>query len=245
MFGQKDPFGLGSTGARRALRMPVGRLRHEEVMAASQERLTLAAHSGNADEELIANRILDNARDFSTWERQHAQLMQQIVGAGAAAAQKCELLNASFALVHRKALFEYLRSSGIRGDDRVRLIRRFFAYSDYSKAMVSEHANYLRSAASYMCSNHVGTSLLLDDVFDEPLAKYEELYGDYFRVYCEVEVSTERRSIEALEPLLITLKREVYDWRQALVSLAQSQSGIWRTPTELAKRAKQAKQRGR
>lgn len=219
------------------------RLRHDAFMEASQARLTLAMHSGNADEERIALRILDNPRDFSTWEQQHSGLMRQIVAAGSPTAEKCDLLTASLALIHRKALFEYLKSSGIRGEDRVRLMNNFFSMTDYSKAIVNEHGNYLRSAASYLCSSHVGFTVMLDDVFDEPLSQYEQLYGDYFRVYCGLAVATDRDEVQTLEPLASTLKREVSDFRAALISLAQSQSGVWRTPAELARRSQADKTR--
>lgn len=212
-------------------------------MEASQARLTIAMHSGNPDEERIALRILDNPRDFSAWEQQHSGLMRQIAATGSPAAEKNELLAASLALIHRKALFEYLKTSAVRGEDRVRLVKNFFERSDYSKAIVAEHGNYIRSAASYMCSSHVGLAIMLDDVFDEPLSQYEQLYSDYFRVYCGLVVTTDRDEVQTLEPLAATLKREVNDFRHALIALAQSQSGVWRTPAELARRAKDNKKK--
>lgn len=163
--------------------------------------------------------------------------MRRIVVAGSADAQKCELLAASVNLIHRKALFEYLQSSHIRNLERIRLFEHFFSHADYQTSVISEHGNYLRSAASYMCSSHVGTHLMLDDIFDRPLLDYERLYAEYFRVYCDfMMIPGNDPSADCVRPLLVSLKRQVSDWRNALLALAQSRSGIWRTPAELLRK---------
>ena len=211
-------------------------INHDRLMDASRERLSAAAHSGIALEELIAARIFDSAHDFNQWEAHHAAIMRRIIRAGGADAQKSELLSAALALIHSKALFEYLRVSQVRDIDRFRLIKHFFQHSDYSRSVIYEHANYIRSAASYMCSSHVGLHLMLDDVFDQPLREYEQLYADYFRIYCDIAAAPDRESSRYMEPLLTSLKRRVTEWRTALLALAHSRSGIWRTPAELERR---------
>lgn len=207
---------------------------HDHLMEASHDRLSAAARSDTAIEQLIAARVFDNPKDFGRWECHHAGMMRRIVEAGTIDAQKCELLSASMALVQRKALFEYLRDSGTRGKDRVRLIGYFFRQSDYSRAVIAEHGVYIRSAASYMCSSHIGAKVMLDDVFVQPLLEYEELYSQYFRVYCQLVVAQDRDDEDMLmQPLLVSLKTQVCDWRKALFVLAQSHSGIWRRPRGL------------
>lgn len=206
-------------------------LRYERLMEASERRLDAAMHSGIPTEELVACRIFDNPRDFGRWEAQHAGLMRRIVVAPGTVARKCELLTASLALIHRKALFEYLQAGGAKGRTRERLIEHFHATVDYRAAVISEHGNYLRSAASYMCSSHVGTQLLLDDIFGQPLLEYEQLYADYFRLYCDVIIAPAGDARAAsMQPLLALLKRQVCAWRNALLALAHSSSGVWRAP---------------
>jgi hypothetical protein len=214
-------------------------INHERLMDASRDRLSAAARSGIPLEELIAARIFDSPRDFLQWESQHAGIMRRITDAGGVVAQKSELLSVALALIHNKALFEYMRTGKVRNTDRFHLIKHFFRNSDYSKSVVSEHGNYIRSAASYMCSSHVGVNVMLDDVFDQPLLQYEQLYGDYFRVYCGAVIAPGRESSQCMEPLLGSLKRQVSDWRHALLALAHSNSGIWRTPSELERRRNQ------
>lgn len=214
---------------------------YDHLMEASQQRLDAAAHSGVPSEELIAARILDNPKDFSRWENHHSGLMRRTVSSGSAEAQKSELLSASLGLIHRKALFEYLQANQVNGNTRVHLFKHFFGYTDYATSVISEHGNYLRSAASYLCSSHVGRHLLLDDIFDQPLSDYERLYAQYFRVYCGFVIAADDTEKDCVRPLLASLKREVSDWRGALLALAHSRSGIWRTPAELLRKQAETK----
>jgi hypothetical protein len=212
-------------------------LTHRNLMDESERLLCAAAHCGQPIEELVASRILDNPHDYHCWENEHASIMRPIAMERSGEMQKCALLSASLALVHRKALFEYMRDREVRGTDRRRLMAHFFSRSDYSRALISEHGNYLRSAASYLCSSHLGRQLLLDEIFDEPLQQYEKLYGDYFRAYCDCALLADSDSQTSyMQPLLIPLKQQVNEWREALQALAHSRSGTWRRPNFSAPR---------
>jgi hypothetical protein len=213
----------------------------DELMRASEERLSAAVHSGIPQEQLVAARITDSPRDFSRWEAYHAGLMRKIVLAGGAEAQRTELLSASLGLIHRKATFEYLRVRRLKESERVRFFEHFHAHEDYHGAVIAEHGHYLRSAASYLCSSHVGTHLMLDETFDEPLLQYERLYMEYFRAYCDFVIGSQRGQGGHLATLLMPLKREVCDWREALLALAHSRSGVWRTPEELTRKRRAKK----
>lgn len=210
---------------------PAHPLSHDHLMDESERRLCIAAHCGMPIEEMIAGRVLDNATDFHRWQNEHAAIMRRIAIERHCEAQRSVLLSASMALIHRKALFEYLRDRRIRGDRRRRLMSLFFRQRDYESAMIIEHGNYLRSAASFLCSSHVGRQLLLDPVFDQPLMQYEEIYTDYFRAYCDSVLlpPTDPTAVFAL-PLARQLKQQVNEWRCALQALAISRSGTWRRP---------------
>jgi hypothetical protein len=213
------------------LQEPSRHITHRYLMDESERLICTAAHCGQPLEEMVATRILDNARDYRRWECEHANIMKRIADERSSTLQKCALLSASLALIHRKALFEYMRDCEVRGQDRRLLMAHFFSHSDYSRAVISEHGNYLRSAASFLCSSHVGRELLLDDIFDQPLQQYELLYADYFRAYCDCALQSLRPQNASVEPLLIPLKQQVNEWRQALLALAHSRSGTWRRPT--------------
>jgi hypothetical protein len=208
-----------------------GRLSHDRLMEASQRRINHAVTSGEPDEQRVATRILDSTRAYRRWENEHASLMRRIAAERLPAVQKAELLTISLSLIHRKALFEHLRDERIRGRHRQQIMAHFFHHRDYASAVVAEHGRYVQSAASYLCSSHVGSSLMFDALFESPLAEYEDLYASYFRTHCDIALASDRDAIAtSMVPVLLDLKAQVSEWRQALIALTRSQSGIWRRP---------------
>jgi hypothetical protein len=208
------------------------RLTHDRLMEESQRRLANAMLSGRPSEERIAVRLLDSARDYGRWENEHAGLMRSIAAERLPVVQKSGLLNMSLALIHRKALFEYLRDEQIRGTRREEIMAHFHANTDCNTALVTEHTRYVRSAASFMCSSHVGCNVMFDSLFEAPLAEYEDLYASYFRTYCNLQYMRDDDEIaESMRPVLYELKSQIGEWRKALTALTQSQSGIWRRPS--------------
>lgn len=206
-------------------------LSHTRLMEESERRLSDVVLRGEPAEALVASRILDNARDYSLWEDEHAALMRRIAAQRISTAQKSELLNVSLALIHRKALFEYLRDRRVRGQARRTLMAHFFRHRDYHCSVVAEHGQYLRSAASYLCSSHVGGRVMFDALFGAPLAEYEDVYASYFRAYCDrIFTGDDDPIADSMLPLLMEMKAQVGEWRNALTALTQSQSGVWRRP---------------
>lgn len=200
-------------------------------MEESQRRLSNAVRSGEPDEERVATRILDNTRVYQRWENEHATLMRQIAVERLPGVQKAQLLTVSLSLIHRKALFEYLRDERIRSVRRQRIMTHFYSHRDYASAVVAEHGRYMHSAASYLCSSHVGSNLMFDALFGTPLAEYEDLYAGYFKAYCDVALASERTTVaQSMQPVLLELKAQIDEWRQALIALSRSQSGVWRRP---------------
>lgn len=219
-----ERFGGGSTGEFR-------HLSHDRLMEESQRRLANAVLSKLPSEERVATRLLDSASDYRRWESEHATLMRRIAVERLPGVQKAQLLNVSLSLIHRKALFEYLRDEQVRGTRRQEIMAHFSAHRDYSSAVVSEHGRYVRSAASYLCSNHVGSNVMFEALFETPLAEYEELYANYFQTYCSTMLAGDDNAVaKSIMPVLIELKGQIGEWRRALIGLTHSQSGIWRRP---------------
>jgi hypothetical protein len=213
------------------------RLTHDRLMEESQRRLANAMLSGRPSEERIAVRLLDSARDYGKWESEHAGLMRSIAAERLPVVQKAGLLNVSLALIHRKALFEYLRDEEVRGPRREEIMAHFHAHRDCKDAIIAEHGRYVRSAASYMCSSHVGSNVMFDSLFEDPLAEYEEVYASYFRTYCNLQFMRDDEIAQSMRPVLLELKSQIGEWRRALIALTQSQSGIWRRPSLRPKRS--------
>ena len=146
------------------------------------------------------------------------------------------LLRYSLGLEHAKAgntqrAIEYLRDENVRGANRTAIMAHFCSHHDYSCAIVSEHGRYVRSAASFLCSSHVGSHVMFDALFEDPLAEYEELYGSYFRTYCNSMLASDDALANSMLPVLVDLKAQIGEWRKALIALTHSQSGVWRRPT--------------
>ena len=171
----RTPSALLERFARYSSSSDFRRLSHDRLMEESQLRISNAVLSGEPEEERLAARILDNARVYHNWENEHATLMRRIAAERLPGVQKAQLLTISLSLIHRKALFEYLRDDRVRGIRRQAIMAHFFTHRDYASAVVAEHGRYVQSAASYLCSSHVGSNLMFDALFDSPLAEYEDL----------------------------------------------------------------------
>jgi hypothetical protein len=207
------------------------RLSHDRLMEESQRHLANAALSGPTGEERVATRLLGDVRGYRRWEDEHATLMHRIAAERLPVIQRAQLLSTSLALIHRKALFEYLRDERVRGIRREEVMAHFFSHRDYASAVVSEHGRYVRSAASYLCSSHVGSHVMFDALFEAPLAEYEDLYASYFRTYCSAVLASDDDAVaKSMLPVVVDLKGQIGEWRKALTALTQSQSGIWRRP---------------
>jgi hypothetical protein len=196
------------------------RLNLAQLMDASDVQLALAARSGSAEQRRIAGQIRGNPRDFQRWESGHKRLMATVAGVPRAGLQARALLSAAFSLIHRKALFEYLRDHRLRGADRRRLIGHFHGQGSHTRAVVTEHANYLCSAASLVCVRRIGAGLLAHPAFGDPLPHYEQAYVEYFAAYCRSVLATgDDAEAEHTHALLILLKQEVLALRHQLIEL--------------------------
>ena len=205
------------------------RLSHDRLMQASRECLQRASRAEQPQTEIVAVRLIENPRTYQSWEGEHAALMRSVAAERLPAAQRESMLLAAFSLIHRKALFEYLRERAVRGSQRDALIRHFFPQRDVEDSVRAEHAQYLRSAASYLCVGSLGRDLMFDTLFEEPLAEYEELYDAYFRAHCDRIICNPARVSTSLQ-LISSMKDRVGEWRAALLALTHSQSGTWRRP---------------
>jgi hypothetical protein len=190
----------------------------EALMSLSEAHLEHLARGADGPSVLVASRILDTPQEFSRWEGGHARLMRGVAGLSRRALQVRSLLSTSLALAHRKALFEYLRDRQVPTAGRQRLIGHFHGNNDYLQTLLAEHGNYLRSAASYLCTTHIGAKHLQVETFAEPLQSYVQLYTEYFRTYCDaVLASGDDVTTQHLQALLPYLKQEVLETRNQLL----------------------------
>jgi hypothetical protein len=189
---------------------------HARLMRESTDCVEAALASDDCTEQLIARRVLESPGIWQTWEREHSYLMRQL--ADCSPRRQLEgLKQTTFRLLHGKALFQYLRQNQIRGLQRQQIITHFRPGRSYEAAIIAEHGAYLRKACSYLCTSHLGSEVVRDGAFLDPMLRYEELYSEYFDLYCKSLVGggEEAESQAALLPLL---KQQLHEYRLAILA---------------------------
>jgi len=195
---------------------------HSRLMRESTDRIESALRSGDEYEQRIANRLAENSKTWELWENEHSGLMRQVADYGVLRTQAAALRQTTLRLVHGKSLFEYLRRSGIRGLERTRLLNHFYPSRGYQYAVIAEHGGYIRKAGSFLCATHVGTGLVHDPAFLDPMQHYENLYAEYFDLYCSTLFPTEGVVSASERSLLPLLKHQLTEWRWIILNPRES-----------------------
>jgi hypothetical protein len=195
-------------------------LSHALLMEKSESRIEDLAREDSTPQALVARRMLEDTSMYRRWESEHDRLMRQVAQENRPLQQSMALRQACFALVHRKAMFDYLRKNNVTGRDRHDVFELIYGKGDYVKAVITEHGNYVRSVSSLLCSHHLGLTLLEDRVFGDPMQRYEQRYADYFRVFCGSALASNRyNNHDTLSTLVPYLKRQLGSMRRGIMSL--------------------------
>ncbi len=200
-------------------------------MEESESCLAAVARAGPLEDMLLASRILDHPMAYRTWESQHDRLLRNVSVHSRLAPQMGALRSATFAQIHRTALFEYIRDRGVTGAKRRRLFELFYGARDYANSVIAEHASFVRSRTSHLCLDHLAEQLMRDAAFEEPMQLYTEWYADYFRIFCDVELAEtedEKSEIAPLEALKPLLKYRLAQARDSILALPTVPSTVWR-----------------
>jgi hypothetical protein len=196
-------------------------------MHESETCLAEAARSGDERSQLVARRILSNVHLWSQWELEHTTLVRSVARHTRPQAQTTALRSGALGLIHRKALFEYLRAAQLREPDRRRVIKYFRGTLHYTDAIVSEHGQYLRSAGSHLCVHHLGVTVLLDGVFQGPVERYEALYTEYFKEFCETLIAGANAQAAAdKKSILPLLKHQVSTLHAQILALPRTEPDL-------------------
>ena len=213
-----------------ASRMHTATFKHARLMEESEMRVAVASREGAPDERLVASRVLETVSSYQQWELGHDHLMRAVAGQSRFAGQLSVLRTTAFALMHRKALFEYMRERNVAGAKRHKLLSLFYGAFEYTGSVIREHNNYVRSGSSYLCTVHIGLELMRDPAFDEPLRLYQEWYSEYFRIFCDsslAETPDEKAQIGPLDALRPLLKHQLTQARQAILTMTHDPSFRW------------------
>lgn len=200
--------------------------KHARLMEESESRVVMTANSLAPTDVFVAERLLVRPAEFTRWEVHHDRLMRGVSAHVRLPQQMIALRTTAFSLVHRKALFEYLRRRQVTGEKRRKLLAVFYGCTDYTSAVLAEHGNYVRFSSSYLCTQHLAEHLLLDPALDEPLTLYEEWYTEYFNAFCDLELAEteeEKAACLAQESLKPLLKYRVTQGRRAILAMPPTQ----------------------
>jgi hypothetical protein len=205
--------------------------KHARLMEESESCLAAVARAGPPDQMLVASRIIEHPTAYRHWEAEHDRLLRGVSAHIRLAPQIGALRSATFGLIHRKALFEYIRDRGLTGAKRHRLFSLFYGARDYANSVIAEHASFIRCSSSHICMEHLAAQLMRDAAFDEPMQLYQEWYADYFRVFCDValaETEEEKLALAPVEALKPLLKHRLREARDAILKLPEVPSTVWR-----------------
>jgi hypothetical protein len=201
------------------------------LMEESELCVAEAARWGTPAQMLVATRLMSHPEAYRRWESEHFHLMRRVSGHTYLNGQVAALRSTALALLHRKAVFEYLQERQLTRSQRHRLMALFHSMREYTASLIAEHGNYLRGASSYWCSHHLARRLMKDGVFAEPLHLYEERYSDYFRVFCDVELAeaeAERQAVEPMRLLQPLLKLQLAEARREILAMPYQPQKVWR-----------------
>ena len=201
---------------------------HARLMRESTDRIERALDSDDDKEHLVARRVSENARSWELWENEHSGLMRQVADYGVLRTQAAALRQTTLRLIHGKALFEYLRRNEVRGVERAQILNYFYPTRGYQYAVIAEHGGYVRKACSYLCTSHVGSGVVEDPAFLDPMQHYESLYSEYFDLYCRTLFPGEGVESASERSLLPLLKHQLNEWRWIILNPRESLSRVKR-----------------
>lgn len=195
---------------------------HARLMRESTGRIESALRGDDVKEHWVAQRILATPVAWHTWELEHSALMRQVADFVVLRNQAVALRHAALRLIHGKALFEYLKKHNVRGYARMNVLAHFHRTLMYQHAVVAEHTIYVRKAASLLCASHLGTELVHDPAFMDPMAQYETLFTEYFELYCSTLLPSEDQQSDSEPALLPLLKHQLNEWRWIILNPKQA-----------------------
>jgi hypothetical protein len=149
--------------------------------------------------------VLNDCTRYHCWEVSHARLMHHAARAERPVGQAFSLRETTVRMIHRRGLFDYLRSHVVRGAARERLFEVFYGPMDFRGAVIAEHRQYLFAASSGYCGE-VLVGSIHDSHGARMLERYEDLYRDYFEVFgrfVTAEVTGDRELISILRPEML------------------------------------------
>lgn len=161
-----------------------GNLLRERMMERSELRIQSAANGEPGHAADAANRILETAYAWRDWSASHNRLLGHIALQRRSTQQVQAVRRMALSMIHRKAPFEYLRDRDVRGARRHQFFRDLYGSSDYARALVQEHRNYVSSVCSYLCIDTFCSEASLHRI-----RAYERCYTSFWQALTNVRLA--------------------------------------------------------
>ncbi|MGH8262453.1 MAG: hypothetical protein ACRETU_03570 [Steroidobacterales bacterium] len=169
--------------------------------------------------------LLEDVQRYQFWEFSHARLMRNIALAARPPAQILALRETGLRLVHRRGLFDFLRSNSVRGAMRAHIIEMFYGPIDYRAAVINEHRHFLVSASSAWCTEVLFGSLQ-DETGRRQLDLYDRLYSGYFELFGQfvaADHAGEPELASALKPIMLRRRTDLARLRGEILKAPRPQ----------------------
>jgi len=184
-------------------------------MTESEYALQDASESPVPRESRIASTVLSDIKKYREWELRHANLLLPVAEQSARKYQVLALRHADIALIHRRALFQYLQTHEVRGELRERLFRLFHTTLDFNEAILAEHRQYMLAFSSGISTHHI-IDIMRDDTSTHLVQQYETTFARYFEMKCFVATARDsdtvkivRSSLRDVQGHLLRLRRRM------------------------------------
>lgn len=175
--------------------------RHRQLMTESEYALQDASESPVPRESRIASTVLGDNKKYREWELRHANLLLPVAEQSARKYQVLALRHADIALIHRRALFQYLQTHEVRGELRERLFRLFHTTLDFNEAILAEHRQYMLAFSSGISTNHI-IDIMRDDTSTHLVQQYETTFARYFEMKCFVATARDSDTVRIVHSSL-------------------------------------------
>ena len=169
--------------------------RHRQLMDESEYALHEASDSSFPLVSRIVSTLLQDGHIYGQWESQHANLLLPVAEHSKKKRQIMALRNAEVQLVHQRALFNYLRTERVRGEERRQVFRIFHSTRDYHDTVLAEHRQYMLAVSSRVSADHI-VDVMHDPNSKNLLRQYEKLYTRYFAMKCYVAGMGDSRCVD-------------------------------------------------
>jgi hypothetical protein len=185
-------------------------------MLESEQAISDNAANGPVVARRVCTQLLSEPRRYGLWRVRHEERMGAVSSARLRQRQVLALRAFALEQVHGSALVCYLRDYGVVGEARDRTLRAFFGIVDPREAVLRAHRDYLLAASSHLCALEL-LDLTSDSRGVELLTEYEQTYGRFFGMFCELSHAQHSGEPYVLSSLLPDLRTAAASLRRRIL----------------------------